>query len=170
MCPVCMTTAVLVAAGSTSGAGTLGLAAVKFRWVRRMRRTGGHGCDACVTRVDPRGATLGREQAQPANWTPWACAKQGLHSAMRRLRNRTVSRPRPTRFLKPLAIEEAAEPAAAAEPKIRRESIAEPKLVATHEGYGMLLSEWGKWCRENGRADLATVFDDAQILERYEHG
>ena len=119
MCPVCMTTAVLVAAGSTSGAGTLGLAAVKFRWLRRLR-------------------------------------------------NRTVSRPRPTRLLKPLAIEEATEPAAAALPK--RESIAEPKLSATHEGYRMLLSEWGKWCRENGRADLATVFDDAQILERYEHG
>jgi hypothetical protein len=160
MCPVCMTTAVLVAAGSTSGAGTLGFAAVKFRWVRRMRRTGGHGCDAFVARVGPRGATLGREQAQPANWTPWACAKQGLHSAMRRLRNRTASRPTATRFLKPLAIEEAAEPVAAAE----------PMLVGTHEGYGLLLSELGKWCRENGRADLATIFDDAQILERYEHG
>ena len=122
MCPVCITTAALVAAGSTSGAGAFGLAAVKFRW--------------------------------------W-----------RRLRNRTVSRPRATRLLKPRAIEEAAEPAAAPEPGSRRESIAEPRLVTTHDRYEeRLLAELGKWCRENGRADLATVFDDAQILERYEHG
>jgi hypothetical protein len=116
MCPVCITTAALVAAGSTSGAGAFGLAAVKFRW--------------------------------------W-----------RRLRNRTVSRPRATRLLKPRAIEEAAEPGS------RRESITEPRLVTTHDRYEeRLLAELGKWCRENGRADLATVFDDAQILERYEHG
>jgi hypothetical protein len=122
MCPLCMTTAALVAAGSTSGAGAFGFAAVKFRWLRRLR-------------------------------------------------SRTVSRPRATRLLKRVVIEEAAQPVTAAEPKSRGESIAEPKLVATHDGYELrLLSELGKWCRENGRADLATVFDDAQILERYEHG
>ena len=32
MCPVCMTTAARVAAGSASGAGVLGFVAVKFRW------------------------------------------------------------------------------------------------------------------------------------------
>jgi hypothetical protein len=37
MCPVCMTTAVLVAAGTTSGAGVLGFVAVKFRWLRVFR-------------------------------------------------------------------------------------------------------------------------------------
>ena len=37
MCPVCMTTAALVATGSTSGAGVLGLVAVTFRWLRRRR-------------------------------------------------------------------------------------------------------------------------------------
>ena len=42
MCPVCMTTAVLVAAGTTSGAGVLGLRAVKFRWLQifRLNRLG----------------------------------------------------------------------------------------------------------------------------------
>lgn len=115
MCPVCMTTAALVAAGSTSGAGVLGFVTVKFR-------------------------------------------------RLRRLRNRTVSPPRASRFLKQPVVEEAAEPMS------RGESMAEPKLVATPDGYVQLLSELEKWCRENGRADLATVFDDAQILERYEHG
>jgi len=38
MCPVCMTTAVLVAAGTTSGAGVLGFVAVKFRWLQIFRR------------------------------------------------------------------------------------------------------------------------------------
>ena len=37
MCPVCMTSAALVAAGTTSGAGVLGFVAVKFRWLRRLR-------------------------------------------------------------------------------------------------------------------------------------
>jgi len=110
-----MTTAALVAAGSTSGASALGFVAVKFRWSRRLR-------------------------------------------------NRTVSPPRASRFLKQPVVEEAAEPMS------RTKSMAEPKLAATRDGYVQLLSELGKWCRENGRADLATVFDDAQILERYEHG
>jgi hypothetical protein len=37
MCPVCMTTAALVAAGSTSGAGVLGFVAIKIResWLKR---------------------------------------------------------------------------------------------------------------------------------------
>jgi hypothetical protein len=115
MCPVCMTTAALLAAGSTSGTGVLGFVAVKLRWLRRRR-------------------------------------------------NRTVSAPRASSFLKQPMVEEAVEPMS------RRETMAEPKLVATPDGYKHLLSELGKWCRENGRADLATVFDDAQILERYEHG
>jgi hypothetical protein len=37
MCPVCMTTAVLVGAGTTSGAGVLGFLAVKFRWLQIFR-------------------------------------------------------------------------------------------------------------------------------------
>jgi len=37
MCPVCMTTAALVAAGTTSGAGVLGFVVVKFRARRRRR-------------------------------------------------------------------------------------------------------------------------------------
>ena len=37
MCPVCMTTAVLVAAGTSSGAGLLGFMAVKFRWLQIFR-------------------------------------------------------------------------------------------------------------------------------------
>jgi hypothetical protein len=37
MCPVCMTTTALVAAGTTSGAGVLGFAAVRFRWWQRFR-------------------------------------------------------------------------------------------------------------------------------------
>jgi hypothetical protein len=38
MCPICMTNAVLVAAGATSGAGVLGFVAVKVRALRRNRR------------------------------------------------------------------------------------------------------------------------------------
>jgi hypothetical protein len=39
MCPLCMTTAALVAAGTTSGAGVLGfVVVVKFRALRRQRR------------------------------------------------------------------------------------------------------------------------------------
>ena len=38
MCPVCMSTAVLVAAGTTSGVGVLGFVAVKFRWLQIFRR------------------------------------------------------------------------------------------------------------------------------------
>ena len=37
MCPVCMTTAAMVAVGSTSGAGVLGFVAIRFRWFRRLR-------------------------------------------------------------------------------------------------------------------------------------
>jgi hypothetical protein len=115
MCPLCFTTAALVAAGSTSGAGVLGFGAVKFR-----------------------------------SW--------------RRRRNRTPSPRRVGNFPRQPPVEEAAEPMSGLE------SMAEPRLVATPDGYEQHLSELGKWCRENGRADLATVFDDAQILERYEHG
>jgi hypothetical protein len=38
MCPLCMTTAALVAAGTASGAGVLGFAVVKFRALRLQRR------------------------------------------------------------------------------------------------------------------------------------
>ncbi len=38
MCPICMTNAVLVAAGATSGAGVLSFVAVKVRALRRHRR------------------------------------------------------------------------------------------------------------------------------------
>jgi uncharacterized protein (DUF2062 family) len=38
MCPLCMTNAALVVAGATSGAGVLGLVAVKVRALRRRRR------------------------------------------------------------------------------------------------------------------------------------
>jgi hypothetical protein len=38
MCPLCLTTATVVAASTTSGVGVLGLLAVKFRAWRRQRR------------------------------------------------------------------------------------------------------------------------------------
>jgi len=38
MCPLCMTNAALVVAGATSGAGVLGVVAVKVRALRRYRR------------------------------------------------------------------------------------------------------------------------------------
>jgi hypothetical protein len=38
MCPICLTTATVVAAGTTSGAGVLGFVAVKFRAWRWLRR------------------------------------------------------------------------------------------------------------------------------------
>ena len=38
MCPLCMTNAALVVAGATSGAGVIGLVAVKIRALRRNRR------------------------------------------------------------------------------------------------------------------------------------
>ena len=38
MCPLCMTNVALVVAGATSGAGVLGLVAVKVRALRRHRR------------------------------------------------------------------------------------------------------------------------------------
>ena len=38
MCPLCMTNAALVLVGATSGAGVLGLVAVKVRALRRHRR------------------------------------------------------------------------------------------------------------------------------------
>ena len=38
MCPLCMTNAVLVVAGATSGVGVLGFVAVKVRALRRHRR------------------------------------------------------------------------------------------------------------------------------------
>ena len=37
MCPMCMTTAAIVAAGSASGAGVLGFLALKLRGLRRKR-------------------------------------------------------------------------------------------------------------------------------------
>ena len=39
MCPLCMTNAVVMVAGATSGAGVLGFLAVKVRALRRHRRT-----------------------------------------------------------------------------------------------------------------------------------
>jgi hypothetical protein len=48
MCPVCMTTTALVAAGTTSGAGVLASLAVKSRWLQRLRRH-----TVCETRVSP---------------------------------------------------------------------------------------------------------------------
>jgi hypothetical protein len=38
MCPACLTTAAFVAGGTTLGVGALGFAAVKFRWLLRLRR------------------------------------------------------------------------------------------------------------------------------------
>ena len=38
MCPMCMTTAAVIAASSTAGAGALGFAAVKLQRWRRKRR------------------------------------------------------------------------------------------------------------------------------------
>ena len=38
MCPLCVTNAALVVAGATSGAGALGVVAVKIRALRRHRR------------------------------------------------------------------------------------------------------------------------------------
>jgi len=38
MCPICMTNAVVVVAGATSGAGVLGFVAVKVRALRQHRR------------------------------------------------------------------------------------------------------------------------------------
>ena len=38
MCPLCMTNAAVVVAGAASGAGVLGLVAVKVRAFRRRRR------------------------------------------------------------------------------------------------------------------------------------
>jgi hypothetical protein len=38
MCPICMTTAAVVAASTTSGAGVLGALAIKFHVWRRLRR------------------------------------------------------------------------------------------------------------------------------------
>ena len=38
MCPVCMTTAALVAAGTTSGAGLLGFVVFKLRQLRRRSK------------------------------------------------------------------------------------------------------------------------------------
>ncbi len=39
MCPQCMTTAAMVAVSATSGAGVLGFVVVKFRSLRRRRKT-----------------------------------------------------------------------------------------------------------------------------------
>ena len=38
MCPLCMTNAALVVAGATSGAGVVGLVALKVRALRQQRR------------------------------------------------------------------------------------------------------------------------------------
>src|ERR1700688_3817519 len=52
--------------------------------VRRMRRTGDQGRDACVPRVTMDGHPgLARSRDCAAQWSPRACAKQGLRSAMR---------------------------------------------------------------------------------------
>ena len=40
MCPICLTTATVVAASTTSGAGVLGFVAVKFRAWRWLRSAG----------------------------------------------------------------------------------------------------------------------------------
>jgi len=48
MCPVCMTNAVLVAAGATSGAGVLSFVAVKVGALRRHRR------EPRTTKPDPK--------------------------------------------------------------------------------------------------------------------
>jgi hypothetical protein len=53
-------------------------------WVHRMRRTGGHGCDACVARVAREGQPWAVSRHSLRKWTRWACAKQGLRSAMPR--------------------------------------------------------------------------------------
>jgi hypothetical protein len=37
MCPICLTTATVVAASTTSGAGLFGFVAVKFRLWRRLK-------------------------------------------------------------------------------------------------------------------------------------
>lgn len=37
MCPVCMTTTAVLIAGTTSGAGVLGLVALRSKWLRRFR-------------------------------------------------------------------------------------------------------------------------------------
>src|SRR5712672_4809805 len=51
--------------------------------VRRMRRTGDHGRDACVPRVTMDGHPgLARSRDCAAQWSPRACAEQGLRSAM----------------------------------------------------------------------------------------
>jgi len=39
MCPICLTTATVVAASTTSGAGVLGLLALRFRAWRQQRST-----------------------------------------------------------------------------------------------------------------------------------
>ena len=39
MCPMCMTTAALIAAGTTSGAGLLGFVALKLRALRRRSQS-----------------------------------------------------------------------------------------------------------------------------------
>ena len=49
MCPICLTTATVVVASTTSGAGVLGFVAVKFRAWRWLRSAGKRqaqgGCD-----------------------------------------------------------------------------------------------------------------------------
>jgi hypothetical protein len=43
MCPICLTTATVVAATTTSGAGVLGFIAVRFRaWRRQLSRRNDH--------------------------------------------------------------------------------------------------------------------------------
>jgi hypothetical protein len=51
--------------------------------VRRMRRAGDQGRDACVSRAARDGHPgLARSKDCVAQWSPRACAKQGLRSAM----------------------------------------------------------------------------------------
>ncbi|HEU4509294.1 MAG TPA: hypothetical protein VFR78_13690 [Pyrinomonadaceae bacterium] len=46
MCPLCMTNAVLVVAGATSGAGVLGYVALKVRALRRKKQRQGEKREA----------------------------------------------------------------------------------------------------------------------------
>ena len=54
MCPACITTAALVAAGSASGVGVIGFMAARFRWLRRRKPAGSMtGTEEDDRRVSP---------------------------------------------------------------------------------------------------------------------
>ena len=60
---------------------------------RRMRRAGGQGCDTCVARASRDGRPgLERSTDCVAQWPHWACAQQGLRSAMPRAAARGEAR------------------------------------------------------------------------------